>query len=117
MVTLNKINTWQPDCWCIAQLQLCDQHLEETPAEIFRYPAQWVWFAWRPGGRGLPFRLPDGWGLALEPADTALTDEIGTAPVYLLDEDQADWPALLDILLVHRMLRHRWGRSSSNSIA
>ncbi|KAA1015863.1 hypothetical protein FVF58_00470 [Paraburkholderia panacisoli] len=100
MAKLNNIDSWRPGCWCIAQLQLCQQHIVETPTEIFRYPAQWAWFAWRPAGTSLPFRLPDGWGLALEETDAALIDEIGTAPVYLLDEDEADWPALMDILLV-----------------
>ncbi|MFL9966143.1 hypothetical protein PQR02_35075 [Paraburkholderia sediminicola] len=100
MTSLNIITTWQPACWCVAQLQLCAQHLEETPTEIFRYPAQWAWFAWRPANTGLPFRMPDGWGLALERPGPELADEIGAAPVYLLDEAETDWPALLDILLV-----------------
>jgi hypothetical protein len=100
MTPLNIITTWQADCWCVTQLQLCAQHFEETPTEVFRYPAQWVWFAWRPASTALPFRAPDGWGLTLEPPGPELADEIGAAPVYLLDAGEADWPALLDILLV-----------------
>ncbi|WP_429346214.1 hypothetical protein [Paraburkholderia sp. Clong3] len=81
-------------------MQLCAQHFEEASTEIFWYPAQWAWIAWRPAGTALPFRTPNGWGLTLEPPGPELTDEIGLAPVYLLDEAEADWPALLDILLV-----------------
>jgi hypothetical protein len=100
MTPLNIITTWQPDCWCVAKLQLCAQHFEETPTEICRYPAQWAWFAWRPASTALPFRAPDGWGLTLEPPGPELADEIGAAPVYLLDKTEADWPALLDILAI-----------------
>ncbi|MBC8752269.1 MULTISPECIES: hypothetical protein [Paraburkholderia] len=100
MTLLNIITTWQPGCWCVAQLQLCAHHFEEAPTEVFRYPAQWAWFAWRPASTALPFRAPDGWGLTLEPPGPELAGEIGAAPVYLLDEAEADWPALLDILLV-----------------
>jgi hypothetical protein len=46
------------------------------------------------------FRAPDGWGLTVEPPGPGLADEIGAVPDYLLDEAEADWPALLDILLV-----------------
>ncbi|MFM0321098.1 hypothetical protein [Caballeronia glebae] len=50
------------------------------------------------GGR--PFRLPDGWGVTLEPPDQTIAEALGDAAVYVLDENEADWPALLDILLV-----------------
>ncbi|CAB3795083.1 hypothetical protein [Pararobbsia alpina] len=71
-----------------------------NPDRNFSLPAQWAWFAWRPATTALPFRAPDGWGLTLEPPGPELADEIGAAPVYVLSDAEADWPALLDILLV-----------------
>jgi len=64
-----------------------------------RYPAQWAYYVWEPRDLAIPHAVPSGWGVLLREPDADLAEIIGDATVYVLQEFEADWPTLLDILL------------------
>lgn len=97
---LNIIEEWRPGCYCAAITQLCDRHEECLPDEVSRIPAQWVWFAWEPMDKALPFVTPQGWGLSPRDPIDDLAEDLGDVALYVLKETEADWVTLLDIVLV-----------------
>jgi hypothetical protein len=95
---LNQIDAWAPGCWCAAVLNLCEDHRVEDGTDTLFYPAQWVYFLWRPREEALPFAWPDSWCFTRSPFDEIRKD-VGDGRVYFLRDEETDWPILLDILL------------------
>lgn len=96
---MNYLDAWEPGCWCIATMQLCDRFTRDEEEGETHYPAQWVYFAWEPHDNTLPHAVPSGWGVLLNNPEEDLEEIIDGAPVYVLKEFEADWPTLLDVLL------------------
>jgi hypothetical protein len=96
---MNYRDAWEPGCWCIATLQLCERFSREEEDGPTHYPAQWIYFVWEPHDNALPHVEPEGWGILMNEPEVDLAEIIDGAPVYVLKEFEADWPTLLDILL------------------
>jgi hypothetical protein len=99
MEILNTCPEWIPGCWCAATIQLCERGSLIEDGGRSRHPAQWAYFVWTPRDNALPHAVPNGWGVLLHSPEPDLADIIDGAPVYFLQEFEADWPTLLDILL------------------
>ena len=48
----------------------------------------------------VPFRRPDCYGLVPGDPQDEIERNTGSAPLYFVDDDECDWPALLEIPLV-----------------
>lgn len=90
---------WMPELWCGATLKLSDAFVEERSTECVHYPAQWVYFLWRPSRRPVPHRDPDGYGLTADNPADQMRKLTSDAPIHLVSDEECDWPALLDIVL------------------
>jgi len=90
-----ELSEWAPTKWCVAAQILCTAF----EAEGERYPEQWVYFLWRPGGKAVPYRDPDCVGYAVGDPFDQINDTIGKEPMYVLQEDECHWPALLELTL------------------
>ncbi|MGH8434547.1 MAG: hypothetical protein ACRERX_08680 [Pseudomonas sp.] len=55
---------------------------------------------WAPTDAAIPQPLPDGWGISLEAPWEQMAHDISGAAVFVMPEEEVDWPTLLDILRV-----------------
>ena len=99
MDTLNRLDAWEPGCWCAAITQLCERGYTIEVGNRSSFPAQWAYFVWTPRDKAMPYVAPSGWGILMNQPDSDLAEIIGGAPVYFLKDSEANWPTLLDILL------------------
>lgn len=98
MEILNTCPEWIAGCWCAATIQICESGSLIEDGGRSRFPAQWAYFVWTPRDNALPHAVPNGWGILLHSPEPDLAKIIDGAPVYFLQEFEADWPTLLDIL-------------------
>lgn len=89
------MSQWAHGKWPVAAHKLCDAH--ET--SYHRFPEQWVYFLWRPDTRDMPYRDPDCICYSIGDPFDQIMASINNAPLYLLKDDECDWPALLELTL------------------
>lgn len=100
MNKLNRLETWEPGCWCAAMIQLNEPHPRAEPdGGLSQRPPYWACFAWAPQVRPMFFTPPTSWATMPIHPDGVLAGKTGNEPVYLLAEHEVDWPSLLEILL------------------
>lgn len=87
---------WTPDKWCVAVHQLCTSYVKDME----RYPEQWLYFLWRPSNKAMPYRDPDCIGYAVGDPFDQIQEAIQKEPLYLLQEEECYWPAMLELTLM-----------------
>jgi hypothetical protein len=95
---LNKLSTWQPGCWCVAMIRLCEAHTLANAGGPVQYPEQWVYFLWAPRDEAKPFALPVGWGVTRDPPYAEIYAEVGREPVLMLAPADIDLVSVLEWL-------------------
>ena len=103
---LNYTTVWQPGHWCVAMLQVCEQHITDGDSEdeLFRYPEQWMYTLWRPSLRFLPFNRPDAFGLTIGKPHSVIEEQMATqdadATLYVVETSEWLWSSWLSIPLL-----------------
>ena len=86
---------WAPGKWPVAAHKLCDAHQNEYR----RFPEQWIYFLWRPVYRDIPYRDPDCIGYSIGDPFDQILENVQNEPLFLLNDDECNWPALLELTL------------------
>jgi hypothetical protein len=94
------LKTWQPGCWCVAMIELCEPHSAVLVGETFHYPEQWAYFLWPPRDEAKPFSTPAGWGVTGAPPYPEIYLEVGSAPLLRLPDNEVDEVSALEWLLI-----------------